>query len=158
VRIVPEVVPCESSSQEEADEGIRLALTAIIDAFTKPLSAEEASPTPKVKEEAARIVFQGQLDEVNRFFYKRGWGDGLPLVPPTAERVERMLRHTRRAPDDVVASIAPAYGAATVERIAINAVMAGADPFDGTCTMSTPASALNNSPERCVVVRAPDEA
>ena len=57
-RIVPEVVPCESNSQQEADEGIRLALPAIIDALTRPLSAEEAHPTPKVKEPVARIVFQ----------------------------------------------------------------------------------------------------
>src|SRR6185295_7107007 len=44
------------------------------------------------------------------------------------ERVERMLRHTRRAPDEVVAKIAPGFGAATVELIAINAVMAGCHP------------------------------
>ena len=66
--------------------------------------------------------------ELNRFFIERHWGDGFPVIAPTAERVASMLSHTRRAPDDVVAKIAPAYGEATVERIAINAVLAGCLP------------------------------
>ena len=49
-------------------------------------------------------------------------------MPPTAERVERMLRHARRPPTTSSRTIAPGFGAATVERIAINAVMAGCDP------------------------------
>jgi len=128
VRVVAEVVPCESSSQEEADEGIRLALPAIIDAFTQPLSAEEANPTPKVKEAPARIVFKGQLEEVNRFFYKRGWGDGLPMVPPTEEAVAEMLTGTDLPPDHLLGRLVPRLGHATVEKVAINAVMAGALP------------------------------
>src|SRR3989304_5574927 len=68
------------------------------------------------------------LDAINQLYRERRWSDGLPIVPPTAERVGRMLRHTRRAPDEVVATIAPGFGAATVERIAINAVLAGCDP------------------------------
>jgi len=66
--------------------------------------------------------------EFNRLFQERSWSDGLPLIPPTAERVASMLQHTPRAPDEVVATIAPAFGTATVERIAINAVMAGCYP------------------------------
>ncbi len=67
-------------------------------------------------------------DELNRLFVGRRWSDGLPIVPPTAERVARMLAHTDRAPDEIVATIPPAFGAATVEHIAINAVMAGCYP------------------------------
>jgi hypothetical protein len=77
---------------------------------------------------AALVEAPGDLDELNRFFHERRWSDGMPVVPPTAERVERMLRHTRRDPGEVVASIAPAFGPATIERIAINAVMAGCYP------------------------------
>ena len=128
VKIVPEVVPCESSSQEEADEGIRLALPAIIDALTRPLSAEEAAPAPKAKEVPARIVFKGQLEEVNRFFYKRGWGDGLPLLPPTEAAVAEMLTGTDLPPEHVLGKLVPRLGYATVEKIAVNAVMAGALP------------------------------
>ncbi len=77
---------------------------------------------------AARVEAPEDLEELNRFFVERRWSDGLPAVPPTPERVARMLRYTRRAPGEVVAMIAPAYGAATVERIAINAVLAGCYP------------------------------
>src|SRR5689334_16530652 len=77
---------------------------------------------------AAMLECVEDLDEINRLYRERRWSDGLPIVPPTVERVERMLQHTKRSPDELVARVAPAYGAATVERIAINAVMAGCDP------------------------------
>jgi hypothetical protein len=77
---------------------------------------------------ASLVEAPADLDELNRFFIKRRWADGLPISAPTHEAVERMLRHTRRAPDEVVATIAPGMGAATVEYIAINAVMAGCYP------------------------------
>ncbi len=60
--------------------------------------------------------------------YQNGWTDGLPVVPPTPERVERMLSGTRRSPDELIAPLPPKWGKATVERIAINAVMAGCLP------------------------------
>ena len=62
------------------------------------------------------------------FCFDKGWSDGLPVIPPTAERVARMVDYTRRAPDEIIATIAPAFGAATVESIAINAVLAGCYP------------------------------
>ena len=68
------------------------------------------------------------LEELNAFFRERRWTDGFPVIPPTAERVQRMLTYTDRKPDDVVATLAPGFGAATVERIAINAVLAGCEP------------------------------
>jgi hypothetical protein len=57
-----------------------------------------------------------------------GWGDGLPLIPPTEERVRAYVASSGRFPDEVIAEIPPRNGAATVEKIAINAVMAGAPP------------------------------
>ena len=77
---------------------------------------------------AATFETADDYDAINRVYRERRWSDGLPIVPPTAERVERMLAHTTRACYDVVARVAPAYGSATVERIAINCVMAGCDP------------------------------
>jgi len=77
---------------------------------------------------AALLQAPADLDELNRLFIKRRWGDGLLIARPTAESVERMLRHTRRKADDLVATIAPGMGAATVEYIAINAVMGGCYP------------------------------
>ena len=58
----------------------------------------------------------------------RAFGDALPVVPPTAERVEKMLRAAARDPQEVIARIPPCYGEATVEKIAANAVMAGCVP------------------------------
>lgn len=79
-------------------------------------------------ERAATFEAPDDLEAINRLFRERRWGDGLPIVPPTGERVERMLAGTSRSRYEVVARIAPGYGAATVERIAINAVLAGCDP------------------------------
>ncbi|MBI2321886.1 MAG: hypothetical protein HYU88_07285 [Chloroflexi bacterium] len=67
-------------------------------------------------------------EAVNDLYLARRWGDGLPVIPPTPERVRRMLRFTDYRPDDCIATVAPAFGAATVERIAINAVLAGCHP------------------------------
>ena len=77
---------------------------------------------------AAALEAPDDIDAINRLYRDKRWGDGLPVVPPTPARVERMLAHTQRAPDDVIAQVAPGFGAATVERIAINAVLAGCDP------------------------------
>jgi hypothetical protein len=55
-----------------------------------------------------------------------GWGDGLPLIPPTEERVREWVAASGHFPEEVIGAIAPRNGRATVEKIAINAVMAGA--------------------------------
>jgi hypothetical protein len=78
-------------------------------------------------ERAASFEAADDFDAINRLYRERRWSDGLPIVPPTAERIERMLQGTRRARHEVVARVAPGFGAATVERIAINAVMAGCE-------------------------------
>jgi hypothetical protein len=85
-------------------------------------------PVSAAAQAAATFEITDDLDAINRLYRERRWSDGLPIVPPTLERVERMLKATSRARDDVVAHVAPGYGAATVERIAVNCVMAGCDP------------------------------
>src|ERR671922_550617 len=67
-------------------------------------------------------------EEAVEFYFRQGWTDGLPIVPPTPERVERMLQGTRRDPGELIGLIPPNHGKATVEKIAINAVMAGCLP------------------------------
>ena len=59
---------------------------------------------------------------------ERGWGDGLPAIPPTQERVEKMLEGTTRDRHDLVGEVPPRAGQASVEVIATNAVMAGCQP------------------------------
>ncbi len=60
--------------------------------------------------------------------FDRGWTDGLPVVPPTPERILRMLAGTRRDPREVIGEIPPELAPCTVEKVAINAVMAGCRP------------------------------
>ena len=100
----------------------------IVSSLTTPLTEDERSPKPKKIEKQEQIVFKGDLKEINRFFYKRGWTDGFPIIPPTEEEVAEMLTGTDLLPDHVVAKIIPRMGKATVEKIAVNAVMAGALP------------------------------
>ncbi|SUZ80358.1 uncharacterized protein METZ01_LOCUS33212 [marine metagenome] len=68
------------------------------------------------------------LDAVNRFLAERDWSDGIPAIPPTPAAVERILKGTKRAPQDMLMVMEPGFGLATVEKIAINAVMAGCRP------------------------------
>ena len=68
------------------------------------------------------------LNAVNRFLAEREWSDGIPVIPPTPAAVEQMLKGTRRQPQEVLMVIEPGFGLATVEKIAINAVMAGCRP------------------------------
>jgi hypothetical protein len=76
----------------------------------------------------ARRIELGEIEDEVETAFDRGWTDGLPVVPPTAARVLRMLDGTRRAPGEVVAVVPPDLVPATVEKIAINAVMAGCKP------------------------------
>src|SRR5262249_13962926 len=62
---------------------------------------------------AELIEAPADAEAFNQFCFEQKWSDGLPVVAPTAERVARMLSHTRRGPNEVIAAIAPAYGAAT---------------------------------------------
>jgi hypothetical protein len=128
VRMVLETVPPHSTVTQEIEAGVSAAMDNIIAALTKPLSADEKSPKQKDAESPSRTVFKGNLEEVQRFFYRRGWTDGLPIIPPTEEAVAQMLTGTDLKPDYVVARMIPRLGKATVEKIAINAVMAGALP------------------------------
>ena len=76
----------------------------------------------------SRRIDVAEGDDLHEFMFDQGFTDGLPVVPPTPERVWRMLQGTKRDPRDVVAVIPPNLAPGTVEKIAINAVMAGAEP------------------------------
>jgi len=76
----------------------------------------------------ARRVELGELEDVFEAMDERGWTDGLPVVPPTRERVLRMLEGTSRDPAEVVAVVPPDLVECTVEKVAINAVLAGCRP------------------------------
>ena len=86
------------------------------------LAARAARRDGRIK---ARAVEIGGLEDPFESLFGRGVTDGLPVVPPTPERVVAMLEHTGRDPQEVVAVVPPYDGEATVEKVAINAVMAG---------------------------------
>ncbi|MGR7027108.1 thioredoxin family protein [Geodermatophilus sp. URMC 62] len=76
----------------------------------------------------SRRVELAALEDEHEALFDRGWTDGLPVVPPTPERVLRMLRGTVRDPGEVVAVVPPDLVECTVEKVAVNAVMAGCLP------------------------------
>ncbi|MBV9154055.1 MAG: thioredoxin, partial [Alphaproteobacteria bacterium] len=76
----------------------------------------------------SRRIELGEDEDDQEAMFARGWSDGLPLVPPTEERVLRMLDGTARDPQEVLGIVPPALNPATVEKIAVNAVMAGCKP------------------------------
>ncbi len=86
--------------------------------------AADASGSPL----RARRIEIGDADDPFEFLFDQGLTDGLPVVPPTPERVLRMLTGTKRGAQEVVATVPPNMAPATVEKIAINAVMAGCKP------------------------------
>jgi hypothetical protein len=76
----------------------------------------------------SRRVAVPALSDPAETCYERGWTDGLPVVPPTEERVLEMLDGTARAPQEIIGRIPPNLAECTVEKVAINAVMAGCRP------------------------------
>ena len=96
-----------------------------LEAISEEPLAAAANPYLKRAARASRIELD---DSVDPFEYCMRFGDPLPVIPPTVDRVERMLAATPLPPEEVVALIPPNYAAATVEKIAANAVMAGCKP------------------------------
>lgn len=108
-----------------ADDIVRQILQSVV---APPVAAGSETSAAAAPAPAARVSIPEDIEAANRYFREQRWTDGLPAIPPTPERVERALAHTARPRLEIVARVPPAFGAATVERIAINAVMAGADP------------------------------
>jgi hypothetical protein len=76
----------------------------------------------------AREIEIGDAEDPIEACYERGWSDGMPVVPPTRARVLRMLQGTTRKPDEVIGMVPPDLVPCTVEKVAINAVLAGCKP------------------------------
>ncbi len=93
----------------------------------EPEIAERLEAEARGEKLTARQIEIGDQDEFE-FMFERGLTDGLPVIPPTPERVKRMLTGTRRDPREVIAALPPNMGPATIEKIAANAVMAGCKP------------------------------
>ena len=77
---------------------------------------------------ASRRIEVGDMEDPVESCYERGWSDGLPVVPPTELRVVRMLAGTTRDPQEVLGLVPPDLQPCTIEKVAVNAVMAGCKP------------------------------
>jgi len=114
-------------------EEIRAKIDLVFDDIVKasitwqPSSSQEAQAVEPVYP-ARRLAFTGTYAEMNAMFASNNWSLGLPVIPPTPEKVEEMLKGTTRKPDEVVWVVPPREGNLTVELVAALGVMAGAKP------------------------------
>lgn len=125
IRLAKVPYPYQDIPQEEKDAIVRNIEAALFDALTeKELEAGWRTP-----EQPERYLPEATEDELQDYFHNNGMTDGLPVIIPTEERVEAMLKGTSHPRDEVVVNLmAPEGRKVTVEKVAINAVMAGAEP------------------------------
>ena len=116
--------PGVQSKEQLRHNTLNVTLDHVINNLLQPPASAKSDNEPDARD----IVVKGGFDEVNAYFYENELSDGLPIVPPTIEKVEQFLRYTDRAPEESLGSILPDSRAATVWSIAVNGVMAGCRP------------------------------
>jgi hypothetical protein len=109
----------------------RPVMQEVIEGLTSPLSAEDLKEVT-FERSTPRLVDPDTEESLYRLFHDNHWTDYLPIILPTEERVAAMLAHTSHKPDEVVGHMRSThfreYWEYTVEKVAVNAVMAGASP------------------------------
>ena len=123
------VVPLEALPHPSEIEELDFNKIAddVINALTQTPSIEPEEPAED------DLIFSGatyakSISSMEKYFLKHCWGDGLPLIPPTRSAIDEMLEGTELSPDHSLGLVEPGGGEATIEKIAINAVMAGCLP------------------------------
>ncbi len=119
-----------SHSTEQLVENTRKVLwPQIVKALTEPLTAEEVAPAGSGRSlDPRQPIYGGTLDEVNSFFREMSWSDGMPVVPPTVDRVNEFLHFTPYKWNDEIATLSPAQRQTLTWHVAVNGVMAGCKP------------------------------
>ncbi|CAN7730975.1 hypothetical protein LJR290_006269 [Variovorax sp. LjRoot290] len=108
---------------------MRKIASELVAGLTRPLSPSEIAAGSRTEHRAGRIAFRGTLDDVNRFFTRRDWTDGLPIIPPTEAAVSRMLKGTSKSPEEIVVErFHPEGYRVTVEKVAVVGAMANCSP------------------------------
>lgn len=120
-------VPMTQSKEELRAQVVEHLLPRIITGLSKPL-AQSAPPREAEVPQPRDVVASGTLDDIYEYFHAHHWSDGMPVVPPTVERIEKFLRFTPRDPNEVIGIFPPANREATVWNVAVNGVMAGCRP------------------------------
>src|SRR3990172_1601923 len=110
----------------------RPLMQELVDALTLPLTEQEKNPAPVKRPKQPRLLPPDTESNLHRAFLEKGWTDGLPVVLPTEERVAEMLTGTDHDPQEIVGRMSVTTHEEkleyTVEKVAVNAVMAGARP------------------------------
>lgn len=119
-----------SHTEEELKQNTRDVLfPQILEMLTEPITQEEidenAHPEAADPQEP---IFSGTIDEVNEFFNDMMWSDGMPIIPPTRERVEEFMKYTDYRWNRTIAVLSPSYRQSLVWHVAVNGVMAGCKP------------------------------
>jgi hypothetical protein len=109
--------------REKADRAFPFILKAATE--WKP---EATLPPMKPVYPARKLTFDGTIEAFNQYLMDKGYSIGLPLIPPTPERVKKMLTGASRKPNELLGMVPPRMGALTVELVAIHAAMAGCKP------------------------------
>ena len=108
---------------------IEILWPQIVDGLTKPITEEEINEaSAKIKIGKDFTTMLNSLEEVQEFFDNQGWTDGLPIIPPTKERVEEFYKYTSFDKDYVIGNIPPSYRKATVHTVAVIGAMSGCKP------------------------------
>ena len=116
--------PGVQSREALRENTLQLTLDQVIDNLLQPPAAVKGAREPAPRE----VIARGSFEDINESFYAKGLSDGLPIVPPTLERIAAFLRHTDRDPEASLGTLLPDSRAATVWSIAVNGVMAGCRP------------------------------
>ncbi|HSW58467.1 MAG TPA: hypothetical protein VLH15_08705 [Dehalococcoidales bacterium] len=128
----------------------RPLMQEIIEALTRPLTEEELNPVIEKKPHRPRLLAPDSEANLNRLFLENGWTDGLPIVLPTEERVAEMLTGTDHDPQEIVGRMSVTTHEErleyTVEKVAVNAVMAGARPEHFPVILALAASQIPSLP------------
>ena len=123
------LAPVAGHVDTQTDNELRAnVLGATLDAVVANLTERPADALPTVEPEPREIVFEGSFEEVNRLFYENRWSDGLPVVPPSVDKIEAFLAFADRPGDTVLGQVPPDNRAATIWNVAANGVMAGCRP------------------------------
>ena len=123
VAMIPGHPGAQSLEQLRANVHAITAQQVIGNLLDEP-EVQELPPEPGAHD----IVFRGTFEQVNAYFYEHQWSDGLPIVPPTVEKIEEFLSFTNRDRDELLGIVLPARRAVTVWAVAVNGVMAGCRP------------------------------
>lgn len=112
---------------EELLENTRQVLwPQLLTGLTQPISQEEiAQNTTAASSGGKAIAYAGSYEEVNNYFNNQGWSDGLPIIPPTQEKVEEFLKFTPLKADEVIGEIPVAYRKVTPFHVAVVGAMSG---------------------------------